>query len=109
MKDSNKILMRAAVTYPKGSKQPVLFITLPLGVTLAPGLALQVDEGEAMRIPYERCLGIGCRASTLLGDKMIAVMKKGKQAKVVFADPQGKQVAVPVSLSGFTAAFNSLN
>lgn len=106
-KDKRDIL-RIGVRYPEPDKPAMVFLTLPLGVYLPPGLLLQIDEGETLRIPVEICLPNGCHTRMALEDKLLKDMKIGRQAKLAFHDSQQQQITVPVSLAGFTAAFAAL-
>ena len=82
----------------------------PLGVLLMPGVSLEVDGFKFSKpMPFNFCNNAGCSASVELDDKMIGLMKKGKKLVANIVDPGGKKIAVPVSLNGFTPAFNSLN
>lgn len=88
--------------------QIVAILTTPLGTSLLPGMRIKVDEGKELRFPFERCLTIGCRVAMVLDDNLITQMKRGNKAFVLFHDMRGKGISLPVSLSGFTAALNSL-
>ena len=82
----------------------------PLGVLLTPGVALEIDGFKfSNATPFNFCNTAGCSASAELDDKMISLMKKGKKLVATIIDPSGKTIAVPVSLSGFTPAFNNLS
>lgn len=85
-----------------------MVLTLPLGVRLPPGVAVKVDEGKEARAPFQLCARDGCRSVLDMDGSLIGAMRKGKQARVAFADAQGKTGVIPVSLSGFTAAYNRL-
>lgn len=83
---------------------------LPLGVLLRQGVALEIDGFKfSNRIPYTFCNSGGCSASAELDGKMLGLLKKGKTLTARVVNPNGKEVAIPVSLKGFTPAFNALN
>ena len=84
------------------------FFVLPLGVSLPGGVSITVDDGQPVRLRYERCDGAGCVAPLALGQELIAALKGGRWARVAFFDPSGQEISVPVSLLGFTAGFNAL-
>ena len=81
---------------------------VPWGVHLKRGLGINVDDGEVYRVEYERCDPNGCYAGMILVDDMLQSMMKGNEARISFVEPSGKALSVPVSLSGFTAAYRSL-
>ena len=62
----------------------------------------------ATRIPFQVCNQAGCIAALPLADGRLEAFKVGQQAKVSFQDGRRQPVTVPVSLSGFTAGFESL-
>lgn len=109
-KDDGKQLMSVAVLYALDTKKPTFFLTLPLGVLLVPGVALQVDGGEALRFPFRQCAPNGCLAALELTQPLVSAFKAGSQGRVSFHQPGAKTnpVTLPVSLNGFTAAFSSL-
>ena len=108
-KQGHKPVLRIAVGYIPKRDQPVAVITMPLGISLPPGVQIKVDDNEAVRVPVERCEPQGCRAGVILGDKLLAQMKAGKTADVTFDDGARHPITVPVSLKGFTAGLSSLH
>jgi invasion protein IalB len=108
-KDSDQPMMKIAVGYVPDKEQPVAVITLPLGIFLPPGIELQIDgTGKVGRLPINTCLPSGCQAGVQLDEDFVSRMKKGNQMTVTFGNPQGKGVAAPVSLKGFTAGLESV-
>jgi len=67
-----------------------------------------VDDGQPARVGFEICAQQGCRAGMVLKEPVLKAMKAGKEAKATIVSPQGKEVGIPISLSGFTAAIGSL-
>ena len=94
------------------SSDPGLLIMVPLGVLLPAGVMLQIDSGAEMPLQVNRCERQGCRIEILLKPDLLARLKSGSQAKVLFEvfDPQGerRRLGVPISLLGFTAALNEV-
>ena len=109
LKDSGKRLVHVAVGYLAANGQAAAVVTLPLGISLPPGAAISVDGGEPVDFVIERCDTDGCVGALALGDELIADMKRGRQAHVSFHDGTRRRIAVPVSLLGFTAGFDSLD
>lgn len=82
-------------------------IVVPLGVYLPGGLGLKVDDQPAKAAPYERCIEEGCVVRAPISPTMLGNLKAGGTVfLVVFGSPE-KPVQIPMSLAGFTAAFNS--
>jgi len=89
-----------------GEKQELaLIMTAPLGISLPPGIQLKIDAGKVIRAPYRICTK-GCVALLPMDSKLIGALKKGKEAKVGIVIGAEKGVALPISLTGFTKAFN---
>ena len=86
----------------------VLDVITPLGVVLTEGLALQIDSGKDAIAPFQVCTEQGCLVREPIAEDFVNQLKKGSGATVkVVAANQGI-VTSKISLSGFTAAFNSL-
>lgn len=108
LREGNRQLLNLAIAFPQADKPPVAILMLPLGIALPPGVEIQVDEGEPMRVQFEHCISAGCRAPFPVEEGVEASMKAGQQAMITFYDAARRPVELPVSLSGFTAAFNTL-
>jgi invasion protein IalB len=101
-------VLLVAIGYPDGQASPVAWIILPLGVLLPPGIGLKIDQGESHGLPYRACDTGGCATPWRLTDADVAALKAGNELMVIFKDIEGKSLGLPVSLSGFTAAFDKL-
>ena len=101
-------VLHIAVGYFGKKRGPVAILTLPLGVSLVPGVVLGVDQTEPVVFPFRRCDSKGCRARLVLDDKLLAAFKAGNRAQVTFHDGARREITVPVSLQGFTAGFSAL-
>jgi len=106
--DKGKVVMQVAVVYPPGKTTPQALITLPLGVILPPGVEFSAGTAKPFRVPFGVCVQNGCVAVAKLEPDIIKGMKNGTKGSIKFAASQQKVIEVPISLSGFTAAFNSL-
>lgn len=83
-------------------------IVVPLGVFLPGALGLQVDGNEPRAVPFERCIPDGCVVRAPIAADMLAQMRAGSTAHLIVSPSPDERVRLPISLSGFTAAFNSL-
>ena len=106
-------LLKATVLYAEdpitGTRDPHISIDLPLGVTLAPGAALKVDDGQQLNWPYLQCTNAGCAISNKLDDELLSALKRGKILLVAYrAWGAEKNTIIRVPLKGFTKAFNSI-
>lgn len=91
----------------KGAVERRVFqIFVPTGRSLPQGIQIQVDGKRAAAVPYLHCRPQGCTAEVPLDDKLVDVFKKGGRLDVATINFQGQQQAVPITLKGFTAAFD---
>lgn len=88
--------------------EPQFLVRVPLGVILTQGIGVQVDDGKGVRLPFVQCMPNGCQTIVPMEADTIAKMKNGNTLSIVFAAPGGQAVNAPLSLKGFTAAFDSL-
>ncbi len=85
-------------------------IIMPLGTLLTQQLTIAVDSSAPKRYPFRYCDQVGCVAQIGLTAEEITGFKAGNAAKITInpaAKPEIK-IDVPVSLKGFTAAWDSI-
>lgn len=82
-------------------------IVVPLGVYLPGGLGLKVDDQPAKAAPFERCIDEGCVVRAPISRTMLANLKAGGTVNIVIFGAPEQPVQIPMSLSGFTAAYDS--
>jgi invasion protein IalB len=83
-------------------------ITAPLGIYLAPGLHLQVDQRELKKFPVTFCFQQGCQTHIEFTEELANDFKKGEKCKIAIFDTNQKMITLGFSLSGFTKAFSAL-
>ena len=81
---------------------------VPVGVRLPPGLRIQVDERPLRVFPFEICDTKICQARAVLEGGLLEDLKAGLTGYVKFQNAAGRELTVPVSLKGFTAALGAL-
>lgn len=108
MSESGQQIMQISVAYLEGNDSPVAVFILPLGMLLQQGALLSVDGEEVGRIAIQRCEAGGCIAPLLLSDEVIAKFKAGSKGQIVVRNATGRELPIPVSLGGFTAALAAL-
>ena len=106
-RQTNQAIMTAMVLRPKG-EPPVLRLTAPLGILLVRGLGFAIDGAEIGEVPFLYCLADGCVTQVTLEDDVLAKLKAGQKATATVYRPDNQAVGVPISLSGFTAAYAAL-
>ncbi len=90
-------------------QDPIVLITLPLGIYLPTGVSLMIDEQEKVNFPIERCDPDGCHMLVTLTDSRINTLKNAQQLKVFFNDSESSPIVISLSLFGFKDAFSRIN
>ena len=86
-------------------------ITAPLMTLLPSGIGWSIDDGPTRTHAFFACNQTGCITEFGLSDEEINIMKKGAKGKVSLrpAAAPNQVVEAELSLSGFTAAYDSLS
>lgn len=90
---------------PEG-EQKVLRVTVPLGMQLAHGTRMLIDQQPPQQSPYKICFPVGCMADYPVTDDMIAKMKKGQNLVVQAINMQGTPISLPLPLGDFAKAYD---
>jgi invasion protein IalB len=83
-------------------------VVTPLGTLLTPGMAIKIDDGKQIKVPYLQCLPGGCLVDMVFDQEMMDKMKKGKTMFVAYRAGNGKDAQLPVSLKGFGPALDAM-
>jgi len=81
-------------------------IVVPAGRSIPPGVKLAVDGKQASAIPFIVCKPRFCSAEVGLNDDLVKVFKAGGEIVVSTVNFQGTPQSVPVTLKGFTKAYD---
>lgn len=108
--ESGQLVFQTAVGYVADNERPIMYMTAPLGIFLPRGLSIFVDdETDGLTATVQRCDANGCLGVLAMEPELVDKLKKGSNAKVIFGVSAQQNVSVPMSLTGFTNAFNSLD
>ena len=108
LSNSGQLLAAVTVRLPADSQTPVMMIQTPSGLNLPAGLKLAVDEKPFETLPLQTCDGGGCYAGNVVSPELLAALKQGTTLSITFQDVGQRDIAVPVSLNGFTAAYDKI-
>jgi invasion protein IalB len=89
---------------PEGDAR-VLRVTVPLGMQLAQGTRMIIDQAAPQQQPYKICFPVGCMSDYPVNDEMLAKMKKGQQIIVQAINMQGTPISLPLPLLDFAKAY----
>jgi invasion protein IalB len=108
LREGGQRVLQFAVGFVNNTPEPVALLSLPLGISLPPGVTLRVDAGASATLTVERCEPDGCRAGLKLQTSLLQQLKTGEKVTVSFHDAERKVIEVPLSLVGFSAGLASL-
>ena len=99
-----------AVGRPAPDKPLLASLTVPLGVNLPAGITVWVegDEKAVRRPPLLFCVKAGCEANMRMDETMLTAFRRHLNGVMSFSMVDGRQVALPISLRGFTNALTFL-
>ena len=80
-----------------------------LGIALADGAQMKIDDGQAFKFNMRYCLKDGCYAFLNMNDKLLDMMRKGSKVTISFKTLADKEVNIVMSLSGFTKALKQIS
>lgn len=86
-----------------------IVMVAPFGLLLSEGVRLSIGETALASGGFTTCLPMGCIARAEVDAAAIARMKAGEEMTARMQTTTGQAVALSLSLSGFTAAWERLN
>ena len=107
-RETKRPVLTAMVLKPENQKEPVLRLTVPLGILLPRGLAFAIDGEQVGGVGFLYCLADGCVTQVTLDAAIVGKLKAGKAATATIHQPNDKPVSIPVSLNGFTAGYDAI-
>jgi len=108
-KENGQMIMQIRIGFAPDKPDPIMIVTLPLGALLPPGAGFVVEGGDPVKMPFLACGREGCTTvGQPISAKTVEAMKKGVQGAVRVALLNQQVLNLPVSLKGFTRAFNSI-
>ena len=99
--DSGNLIVSVALRQITGEKKTSAFVTVPLAMSLKPGLKLQVDKATPISLVYAICDVHNCFGIGDIDDGFMSSMKGGKQLVLTTFNQQGKPVVFSMPLTGF--------
>lgn len=106
--DSGMLITQVTISKVDNADRYRLVAFLPLGVRLPPGMSIRIDNGTPTNAPFSICIPnpAVCVAETEVQPAFIDQLKRGSQVAFVATNPQGTEMPIRVSLSGFTRIFD---
>ncbi len=111
-KMDDKLVLRIAVGRLGADKKVILLATLPLGIFIPAGVAVQLDpeKDDLFRLVLQYCTPGGCLAAGQLDDKELARLRKATVINVLARQTDNtKNIAFPVKMEGFDSEFKAIH
>lgn len=94
------------IRMPREGGDPLMVVTAPLGLYIPAGISYGIDNGALQPLQLRTCERGGCVADVTLGADVLNAMRAGQRLNIVFQNGPQRAVTLPMSLVGFTAAFD---
>jgi invasion protein IalB len=103
--ESGQPVAAAVLIEPQGADKKLLRVTLPLGMQLAHGTRVIVDQNQPMTAPYVICFSNGCMADYEASADLIGKMKKGQGLVIQAINATGQPISLVMPLGDFAKAY----
>jgi invasion protein IalB len=104
--ESGQPVAAAVIIEPQGVDKKLLRVTLPLGMQLAHGTRVIVDQNQPMTAPYVICFNNGCMADYEANADLIGKMKKGQGLVIQAINATGQPISLAMPLADFAKAYD---
>jgi invasion protein IalB len=104
--ESGMPVVAAVLIEPENEPKKILRVTLPLGMSLAPGTRVIVDQGQPMTGPYVICFNNGCMADFEASAELISKLRKGQGLVVQGINGAGQAISLQLPLGDFAKAYD---
>ena len=105
--ETGQFIASAAVREMTGVDKRSFVVAVPPGMMIQPGLTVKVDDGSDTKIPFGICLPNACYGELEVKPDFVDSLKKGGQLVITVMNAQAKPVSFPITLAGFTKAYDS--
>jgi invasion protein IalB len=89
-------------------KSRLMRVVAPMGVLLASGLGLKIDQADVGRAGFVRCLPSGCVAEMVINDNLLKQLRAGQTATFIILQTPEEGIGFPISLKGFGEGYDKL-
>jgi invasion protein IalB len=104
--DTGQFIASATIRTIAGDTKKSLITAVPPGMLLQPGLRIQIDDQPQVEVKYGICFPNACYGELEVDDAFVSKLKAGGRLTLTTLNQQAKPVNFPMSLSGFTKAFD---
>ncbi len=104
--ESGMLVASAVLIEPEGQPKKIFRVTVPLGMALANGTRVLIDQNQPLTAPFSFCVPAGCMADYEITPETIANLKKGKGLYIQAIKVDGQPLTVPLPLADFAKAYD---
>jgi invasion protein IalB len=104
--ESGMLVASAVLIEPEGQPKKVFRVTVPLGMALANGTRVLIDQNQPLTAPFAFCVPAGCMADYDITPETVASLKKGKGLYIQAIKVDGQPLTVPLPLGDFAKAYD---
>jgi len=104
--ESGMLVASAVLIEPEGQPKKVFRVTVPLGMALANGTRVLIDQNQPLTAPFAFCVPAGCMADYDITPETVANLKKGKGLYIQAIKVDGQPLTVPLPLGDFAKAYD---
>ena len=104
--DTGQFIASATIRTIAGDAKKSLITAVPPGMLLQPGLRIQIDDQPQVEVKYGICFPNACYGELEVDDAFVTKLKAGGRLTLTTLNQQAKPVNFPMSLAGFTKAFD---
>lgn len=101
-------VMLGAVVKVEGQEGELFSVRVPQGpkgIALRGGVQVAIDKDKGIRLVYSSCFIDSCVGEAPATAELIEAFKKGNTISISFFDVEGRKLTLPVSLEGFSMAY----
>ncbi len=106
--ETGQPLVQAVIRPQSEDRQMGMLLTLPHGLYFPPGLSIRVDQGKVTDVAIQTSDQSGVYAAMPLTEEFVTAMKLGNNLNIALQYADGREVVLPLTLMGFTAAMEKL-
>jgi invasion protein IalB len=103
---AGELVASVSVSQAAGDPNVQFIVSMPLGLNIKAGLAAQIDDQKPLPLKFAVCLLDGCYAPAKSNAALVNALKAGGKLTIVAKSRADKPIALPVTLTGFTKAYD---
>jgi invasion protein IalB len=105
---TGQLIGSVSIRIPPDTGKAVLVISAPLGLYVPAGISYSIDGAAPQTMPIETCDQTGCFANQPVTGETLNAMLKGQKITVTFSNMSKQSISLPLSLTGFAAAYGRI-